>query len=557
MNQIYVPPLTALNIQTAPLLRPRFQLAILALLIGLGFSQSAQAQPQPCVVGTGSGSVECGTATSANGALSYAAGVKSSTGVTPLNLQLGIGSVATGVYSIAEGNDAVAMGNGVRVAGNFSTATGSHSTIANPAVLTKPDSLQGGFSTSYGTFNQNLTSDPARLHSGLTNVITGASNKVDNSNGAIVMGAGNTITNSYVELTIADTQVATTAAQILLQKELALAAAISGGNAALIAAAEAEVQTAKIALQTALTDLTTKAELGSTGIIGGANTANETRRSMVTGIRNQYSYGDKSLIQGYDNVVSGTAGKIAESNFVSGTSNRLTNMGNDNVVMGGRNTISGLNKSQLIGSDLTIAPNMRYGVAVGDNARLSGNGDVALGQAAQVLPAASAGSVALGQGSIAGAAHTGYYTLDGARDGQVSGRRGAGTQVLSVGAPGAERQIQNVAPGVVGPDSTDAINGSQLYQVAQQLGNVQQNVAKVDADARAGTASAMATAGLPQAYTPGKNMVAMGGSVYRGATAVAAGVSSISDNGKWILKGTVSGNSRGHFGGTVGVGYQW
>ena len=47
------------------------------------------------------------------------------------------------------------------------------------------------------------------------------------------------------------------------------------------------------------------------------------------------------------------------------------------------------------------------------------------------------------------------------------------------------------------------------------------------------------------------------GSTYRGATALAIGVSTITDSGKWVFKGTVNSNSRGYVGATIGAGYQW
>ena len=68
---------------------------------------------------------------------------------------------------------------------------------------------------------------------------------------------------------------------------------------------------------------------------------------------------------------------------------------------------------------------------------------------------------------------------------------------------------------------------------------------------------AIATAGLPQAYLPGKSMFAVGAGTYRGEQGYAMGVSHITDDGHWVLKATGSGNSQGHFGGSVGVGYQW
>ena len=90
-----------------------------------------------------------------------------------------------------------------------------------------------------------------------------------------------------------------------------------------------------------------------------------------------------------------------------------------------------------------------------------------------------------------------------------------------------------------------------------QLNQVNNRINKVADDADAGTAAAMATAGLPQAYLPGKSMVAVAGSTYRGKQGYAVGFSAITDSGNWIIKGSASGNSKGRFGATVGAGYQW
>lgn len=111
-------------------------------------------------------------------------------------------------------------------------------------------------------------------------------------------------------------------------------------------------------------------------------------------------------------------------------------------------------------------------------------------------------------------------------------------------------RITNVAPGVKEGDVT---NVAQLKGVAQNLNN---RIDNVDGNARAGIAQAIATAGLVQAYLPGKSMMAIGGGTYRGEAGYAIGYSSISDGGNWIIKGTASGNSRGHFGASASVGYQ-
>ncbi|WP_274571910.1 YadA-like family protein [Neisseria leonii] len=134
----------------------------------------------------------------------------------------------------------------------------------------------------------------------------------------------------------------------------------------------------------------------------------------------------------------------------------------------------------------------------------------------------------------------------------IGGSNGAAPVSLTgSGLNNGGNRITNVAPGVA---DTDAVNVGQLKGLAQGISN---RIDEVNADAKAGVAQALATAGLPQAYLPGKSMMAVGGGVYRGATGYAVGYSSISDGGNWIIKGTASGNSRGHFGATAAVGYQW
>ena len=74
---------------------------------------------------------------------------------------------------------------------------------------------------------------------------------------------------------------------------------------------------------------------------------------------------------------------------------------------------------------------------------------------------------------------------------------------------------------------------------------------------KAGVASAMAMAALPQPYQASSGMMAMGGSSYSGQSALAIGASKISENGKWVSKVQGSTNTQGDFGLSAGVGYQW
>ena len=137
-----------------------------------------------------------------------------------------------------------------------------------------------------------------------------------------------------------------------------------------------------------------------------------------------------------------------------------------------------------------------------------------------------------------------------------------GPSVTTNGVDAGGKKITNVAAGEA---DTDAVNVGQLNQ---KLGTIagantahvaalEQKINNVEDEADAGTASAMATAGLPQAYLPGKSMIAVGASNYRGKTGYAVGFSAITDGGNWIIKGTASGNSKGRFGASIGAGYQW
>lgn len=96
-----------------------------------------------------------------------------------------------------------------------------------------------------------------------------------------------------------------------------------------------------------------------------------------------------------------------------------------------------------------------------------------------------------------------------------------------------------------------------IHAKQPDLRPIEQHVQQVENNAYAGVAQAMATAGLPQAYLPGKSMVAISGGHYKGEQGYALGLSSISDSGNWVFKATASGNSRGNVGGTIGAGYQW
>jgi autotransporter adhesin len=126
------------------------------------------------------------------------------------------------------------------------------------------------------------------------------------------------------------------------------------------------------------------------------------------------------------------------------------------------------------------------------------------------------------------------------------------------GIDGGGMRITNVAPGV---DATDAVNVGQMQELnqrfANEINNVHGRIDNVKRNANAGTASALAAGTVPQAWMPGKSMVGVGAGTYEGESAVSVGVSRLSDNGRWIIQGKVTGDSQSNFGAGVGAGWHW
>ena len=320
--------------------------------------------------------------------------------------------------------------------------------------------------------------------------------------------------------------------------------------------------------------------------------------------------GKNTIAIGTGNVVTGEgSGAIGDPTTITGRgtysvgNNNGTISANEAGVFGNNNTLTG-DSSRIIGNSSTVTTTNTF--VMGNNSTSNVANSVVLGSNAAATSAATASSA--GTTTYASSVINGTtYNYAGATP----------TGVVSVGNVGAERRVQNVAAGLISADSTDAINGSQLYATNSAInalqtgaagivqysnGNAQPNggtptnhvtmvgadqnapvtvhnvaagvaptdavnvsqlqgvagqIGKVADEADAGTAAAMAAAGLPQAYLPGKSMVAVSGSTYRGKQGYAVGFSAINDGGNWIVKGIATGNSKGKFGATIGAGYQW
>lgn len=282
----------------------------------------------------------------------------------------------------------------------------------------------------------------------------------------------------------------------------------------------------------------------------GTETHAEGNRTTVVGNNSWATSEDSVAIGSYVNSnESGTAGSNGEKSVSIG--HRVQATGNCSTAVGAHTQATG-NYSTAVGA--YTGASASFGVALGTNSkstRESGKSTGVSGYVPEGTTISDEEKSSATWTSTMGEASVGY-TIDGNK----------GT-----------RQVTHVA---AGSQDTDAVNVAQLKAVnanvsadMQQLDQRFENrfneqahqfnnrIDKVEKDAQAGIAMAIATAGLPQAYLPGKSMFAVGAGTYRGEQGYAMGVSHITDDGHWVLKATGSGNSQGHFGGSVGVGYQW
>lgn len=114
-----------------------------------------------------------------------------------------------------------------------------------------------------------------------------------------------------------------------------------------------------------------------------------------------------------------------------------------------------------------------------------------------------------------------------------------------------QRTISNVAPGVLNSDA------ATMGQLRAGLNDVYGKLGEYKKDASAGTASALAVGNLPQATIPGKGMVSLGSGFYDGESAMAIGLSKMSDSGKWVFKGSASYDSQEKAGAALSVGFHF
>ncbi|WP_342316351.1 YadA-like family protein [Lysobacter sp. FW306-1B-D06B] len=300
----------------------------------------------------------------------------------------------------------------------------------------------------------------------------------------------------------------------------------------------------------------------------------------------------KTSIENLDNRVTNIEGSIGEvATNVTNLDNRVTNVEGDvSSIQAGA---SGMFQVSQEDNTVAPAPTGADSAAGGAGAVASGDRSTAVGNGAT---ASGNNSVALGNGSVADADNTvsvgsvgnertitnvkaGEKDTDAVNVSQLKEYTSSGVQydknpdgttnyssVTLAGGRDGPTTIHNVAAGTA---PTDAVNVGQLQSgltnvlnqansyTDNRISQLQDDMWSIDRGYRGATASAMAMAGLPQAYLPGKNMLSVSAGGYQGEYGMAIGLSGVTDNGRWVYKGQASGNTTRDWGFSVGAGIQW
>ena len=318
--------------------------------------------------------------------------------------------------------------------GAFTTNTGTYNIISseyNGGRMANPVKNLG--STINGSLNSIESKTANNYYSGVANSIVGTANRTFNSNGSIIMGAGNEITNSVTSIYGAPDDGGNSAKE--LAEKFREAVKESNGG-------------------------------GATMAFGGGNKADYTLRTAMVGINNTVT--GVNRVESADNLVMGVGNTASNVQHLTaiGSKNTVSDAKNT-VIVGDNRTVTGANHTIIIGSsDNGTTTTVHDAVALGHNTDVSIEGGVALGSGSKATVAAGA---------------VGYDILTNAPSTDTSATWKSTASAVSVGdvANGVTRQITSVAAGT---NDTDAVNVAQLKRLHDMISVNTYNTVNVQGD---------------------------------------------------------------------------
>ena len=425
--------------------------------IAIGKNASAVGQTT-VTIGTGSGTgstvntregVSVGNASGQNVLSSGNVGIGASAGsnvsATP-RTTVG-GNPAYRPYSIVGQNTAIGAAAGNGVYGDSNSALGERA----------GRNVDGHANTAIGAFSGNAVIGSANVAMGPTAgyTVTGdrntavgnfsGSHVVGKANSAFGNGAGSNVTGEY-NLALG----ATAGAGITSNLSIAI-----GNNAGNIAKGNVGESSISVGTNSSAQGLNSMA-IGRGSVSAGENATGIGVQAKAEA-KNSVAIGQKAKANGISSVAIGEGAEAIGINSIAiGTGNKV--IGNNSGAFGDPNEVGGTD-SYAFGNDNTINNNNTF--VLGNNVSTTQNNSVVLGNLSTDRAATTETGVII---------NTRYYTYGG----QGSAAKG----VVSVGFVNGERQIINVAAGAVNENSTDAINGSQLYATNQSIEEVNETANK-------------------------------------------------------------------------------
>ena len=358
--------------------------------------------------------------------------------------------------------------------GAFTTNTGTYNIISseyNGGRMANPVKNLG--STINGSLNSIESQTASSYYAGIANSIVGTANRTFNSNGSLIMGAGNEITNSVKSIS---------------------GAPDDGGNSAKELAEK---------LRTAVKDANGG---GATMAIGGGNKADYTLRTSMVGINNTVTGANSA--KSADNLVMGAGNTASNVQHLTaiGSKNTVSDA-NNTVIVGDNRKVTGANNSVIIGSsDAETTTTVNDAVAIGHNTEVSAEGGVALGYKSNATVDKGA---------------AGYDISTKAASTDTSSTWKATASAVSVGdvANDVTRQITSVAAGT---NDTDAVNVAQLKKVETKISTVEADAKKhttvVAGDNTTVTSGTNANGGAEYKVSVNKDLVEMSSANFGKAT---------------------------------------
>lgn len=352
-----------------------------------------------------------------------------------------------GVYSTTLGSNSFTNGTVATTTGALNVISSNYdgNNIAN--------ATRNFGATINGSLNSIESATAANNYSGIGNAVVGTANRTYNSNGSLIFGAGNEITNSVTDIDAS-----------------AITPTAFGGPSSVTKLSETVRNLVK-----------DNKSGGSTLAIGGGNKADYTQLTSMTGV---------------NNTVTGTAGNVAKLNNVTGYNNTITNASN-NIVMGNDHVITADNTIAIGGLSSSETRTVANTTTIGYDAKASVEGGVALGYKSNATVDKGA---------------AGYDISTKAASTDTSSTWKATAAAVSVGdvANDLTRQITSVAAGT---NDTDAVNVAQLKKVETKISTVEADAKKhttvVAGDNTTVTAGTNANGGAEYKVAVNKDLVEM------------------------------------------------